>query len=56
MYVGNGKSLPGRRKKAQMPKQMLQCWICKSFSKAGQMNACQKEVLGDESYRKEKNS
>lgn len=38
-----------------MPKQMRQWWICKSFGEAGQMNAHQKEMLGDESYRKQKN-
>lgn len=53
-YVGCGESIPGRKQKAQLPKKIMHWEICKSFSKAGWIDACQKTVLGNESLREQK--
>lgn len=50
-YVSCGGSFQAEEKR-QMSKQMMHWRICKSFSKAGWRDMCQKRVLGDESCRK----
>lgn len=55
LYVCGCESCGGSfqaEEKRWMSKQMMHWRICKSFSKAGWRDMCQKRVLGDESCRK----